>query len=404
MESGNEPAVPGDEAIVTGTDAAPPSDGADGAPGSDGAAATAANEGPPGVGTDMPSRRTSILRASVIVGVLVVVFGIILPKVVDYSEVRDALAALTFIQFVQISIFGFIAWVACGVLFCVVIPGLSLVRGTEAYLILSGMGPSLPFGPWNMGVTWVVLRGWGVSLEGATTGMALYGTISTLGRFALPLLAIILIAIAGGGDGTHSGARLIAILSGVIFIVATTVLVLVVRSDRAADWIGRTLDRYIALLLGRLRRAEHPDVNGGIHRFRNELGEIVRRRGLAGLLANILAQIPWWLTFVVALRFCGVPADAVTPLDVLAVFALTSVITIIPIAPGGAGVPELLYIAGLTAIAPQYDAQITAGVFLFRLYVWFLPIPISWILLKVVRRGRSMLPTTRELRSYAAST
>ena len=86
--------------------------------------------------------------------------------------------ALTFTQIVQISIFGVIAWIACGVLFCVVIPGLSLLRGTEAYLILSGMGPSLPFGPWNMGVTWVVLRGWGVSLEAATTGMALYGTIS----------------------------------------------------------------------------------------------------------------------------------------------------------------------------------------------------------------------------------
>jgi len=215
MESGNESVVPGDDATVTSADAAPPSD-ADTAPPSDGAAATAATEGPPGVGTDMPSRRTSILRASVIVGVLVVVFGIILPKVVDYSEVRDALAALTFAQFVQISIFGFIAWVACGVLFCVVIPGLSLVRGTEAYLILSGMGPSLPFGPWNMGVTWVVLRGWGVSLQAATTGMALYGTISTLGRFALPLFALILIAIAGGGDGTHSGARLLGVISGVI--------------------------------------------------------------------------------------------------------------------------------------------------------------------------------------------
>ena len=403
MESGNEPAVPGDEATVTGTDAAPPSDGADGAPRSDGAAATAANEGPPGVGTDMPSRRTSILRASVIVGVLVVVFGIILPKVVDYSEVRDALAALTFIQFVQISIFGFIAWVACGILFCVVIPGLSLVRGTEAYLILSGMGPSLPFGPWNMGVTWVVLRGWGVSLEGATTGMALYGTISTLGRFALPLFALILIGIAGGGDGTHSGARLLGVISGIIFVVVTTVLVLVVRSDRTADWVGRTIDRWVGLLLGRLRRPEHPDINAGIHRFRDELGEVVRRRGLAGLIANIGAQIPWWITFVVALRLCGVPADVLTPLDVLAVFALTSVITIIPIAPGGAGVPELLYIAGLTSIAPGYEAQITAGVFLFRLYVWFLPIPIAWILLKLVRRGRPMLPTTNELRSYAAA-
>jgi uncharacterized membrane protein YbhN (UPF0104 family) len=362
----------------------------------------AAGGGSP-VGTDMPSRRTAILRASVIVGVLVVVFGIILPKVVDYSEVRDALAALTFPQIVLMSILGVICWCVSGLLFVVVVPGLSWFHGTEAYLILSGMGPSLPFGPWNMGVTWVVLRGWGVSLQAATTGMALYGTISTLGRFALPLVAIVFIAIAGGADGTHNGARLIAIVSAVIFIVATSVLVLVVRSDRTADWVGRTADRYVALLLGRLRRPEHPDVNAGIHRFRDELGEVVRRRGLAALLVNILAQFPWWITFVVALRLTGVPADALTPLDVLAVFALTSVITIIPIAPGGAGVPELLYIAGLTSIAPGYEAQITAGVFLFRLYVWFLPIPIAWILLKVVRRGRSMLPTTSELRAYAAS-
>src|SRR4029078_11338263 len=72
MESGNEPAVPGDEATVTGADGAPP-------PPSD-APAAAANEGPPGVGTDMPSRRTSILRASVIVRVLVVEFAIIFPE------------------------------------------------------------------------------------------------------------------------------------------------------------------------------------------------------------------------------------------------------------------------------------------------------------------------------------
>jgi len=360
-------------------------------------------EGSAPVATEMPNRRTAILRAGIIVGVLVVVFGIILPKVVDYSEVKDALLALTFQQMVVITIFGVIAWFACGVLFVAVIPGLSWLRGTEAYLILSGMGPSLPFGPWNMGVTWVVLRGWGISLNEATTGMALYGTISTLGRFALPLVAIIFIAIAGDADGTHGTARLIAIISAAIFVIVTTVLVLVVRSDRSADWVGRTADRWVALLLGRLRRPEHPDVNSAVHRFRDQLGEVVRRRGLAGLLANIGAQFPWWLTFVVALRFCGVPAEAVTPLDVLAVFALTSVITIIPIAPGGAGVPELLYIAGLTQIAPGYESQITAGVFLFRLYVWFLPIPIAWILLKIVRRGRPMLPTGVELRSYAAS-
>ena len=82
-------------------------------------------------------------------------------------------------------------------------------------------------------------------------------------------------------------------------------------------------------------------------------------------------------------------------------FALTSVITIIPIAPGGAGIPEILYIAGLSAIAgAEWEGLITAGVMLFRLFQWFLPIPIAWILLKVTRRGRPVLPTMGELRAF----
>ena len=35
----------------------------------------------------------------------------------------------------------------------------------ESYLILSGIGSSIPFGPWNMGVVWVVFRGWGISFR-----------------------------------------------------------------------------------------------------------------------------------------------------------------------------------------------------------------------------------------------
>ena len=50
----------------------------------------------------------------------------------------------------------------------------------------------------------------------------------------------------------------------------------------------------------------------------------------------------------------------------------------------------ILFIAGLSSITgPSYESAVTAGVFLYRLYSWFLPIPLAWILLKVTRRGRS---------------
>jgi len=363
---------------------------------------------PSGEGSDaastMPNRRTAILRTGALVLVLVVVFGLILPQVVDYQEVFEALAALTPLQIVQISILGLIAWFACGQLFTVLIPGLSPLRGMTAYLILSGMGPSLPFGPWNLGVVWVVIRGWGHSMEKATSSVALYGIINTLARFAMPLIAVLALAISGELGTGGNAVTIISAVSIAIFFLATAAMIAIVRSDRAADWIATTAQRVVKWILARLGRSEHPDVVSSVHRFRDSLGEIVRRRGLLALIVTILAQIPWMVTFVVALRMTGVPADVVTAAEVIAVFALVSVITIIPIAPGGAGVPELLYIAGLTAIAgPGYENQITAGVFLFRLYVWFLPIPIAWILLKLVRRGKPMLPTSVELRAYAVA-
>jgi uncharacterized membrane protein YbhN (UPF0104 family) len=155
-------------------------------------------------------------------------------------------------------------------------------------------------------------------------------------------------------------------------------------------------------VFGRLNRAERPDVDGAIHRFRDQLGGLLRRRGLAALLAAIITQVTWCAVLIVALRIVGVSDDVLTAAEIFAVYALVNVITIIPMSPGGAGIPELLYIAGMSAIAgPSSEALITAGVFLFRLYQWFLPIPLAWILLKLARRGRPMLPGTAELRSYA---
>jgi putative heme transporter len=352
----------------------------------------------------MPDRKTALLRSGALLFILFFVFVIILPRFVDYQEVIQSLSALTWQQFAVVSLIGIFAWFCCGQLFTVLIDGLSPIRGMTAYLILSGMGPSLPFGPWNLGVVWVVIRGWGHSIEQATSAVALYGIINTLARFAMPLVALIVL-IPTGGLGAHNGAvAIITVISIVIFFVATGVMIAVVQSDHTANFVAEKIQVLVSWILRKLRRDEHPDVKAQIHRFRDSLGDIVHRRGLLALIVTIAAQIPWMICFIVSLRFTGVPADVLSASDVIAVFALVSVITIIPIAPGGAGVPELLYIAGLTALAgDQWNAQITAGVFLFRLYVWFLPIPISWLLLKVVRRGRPMLPTTVELRSYAAA-
>ena len=351
-----------------------------------------------------PSRRAALLRSGLIVGVIVVVFFVILPRYIDYQEVAAAFQALTLSQIAVMTVLGVIAWFVSGLVFCALIPGLSIIRGPTSWLILSGIGASVPFGPWNMGVLWVVVRGWGVANIPATSGIALYGIVNELSRLFLPLFAVVVLAATGGLAGVQNAdtAWVIAIISAIAFVVATALIIAVVRSERAADWLGRTGQRVVSWTMRRLGRQGAPDVSASIHRFRDQLGVVIRRRGLAALGTSIVSQFAWVILLIVALRMTGVPESVLSPGEVFAVYALVMVITIIPLSPGGAGVPELLFISGLTAIAgTEYQATITAGVFLYRLYYWFLPIPLAWILLKVARRGRSMLPTTAELKAQA---
>src|SRR4029078_12959582 len=109
----------------------------------------------------LPSQRAAILRSGVIVLVLFITFGIILPRFVDYNEVKEAFLALTIQQIALMTVLGAIAWFWTGQQFVVLIPGLTPLRGNAAYLILSGIGSSIPFGP---GTPWgarVFLRGRG---------------------------------------------------------------------------------------------------------------------------------------------------------------------------------------------------------------------------------------------------
>ena len=352
-----------------------------------------------------PSRRSALLRSGLIVGVLVVVFGIILPQFIDYSDVAAAFRDLTLQQVLLMTALGIVAWVASGLIFAALIEGMSWIRGTMSWLILGGIGASVPFGPWNMGVLWVVVRGWGVETAPATAGVALYGVVNMVSRLPLPLIGFLALTASGelaAVGGSADAARTIAILSAVAFVVVTGLIVGIVRSERIADRIGRTAQGITDWVMRRLGRDGSPDVASAIHKFRDQLGVVIQRRGLRALVVAIVAQFAWVLVLLVGLRTVGVPEDVLSNAEILAVYGLVMVITIIPLSPGGAGVSELLFISAFSALAPGYEAAITAGVFLYRIYFWFVPIPIAWILLKVVRRGRSMLPTTAELKGYAS--
>jgi uncharacterized membrane protein YbhN (UPF0104 family) len=97
------------------------------------------------------------------------------------------------------------------------------------------------------------------------------------------------------------------------------------------------------------------------------------------------------------MRVVGVSSKTLPDAIIMAGVAFVFVITVLPISPGGAGVPELLYISFYTAYTGGADSSaISAGVILFRAFQWGLPIPIAWVLLGISRRGKSLLPSRAE--------
>jgi uncharacterized membrane protein YbhN (UPF0104 family) len=379
----------------------------------DGPAGTAM-DGPPSEAdaglsdTSNPSRRDAILRIGIVVGVLVVVFGIILPRFIDYQDVIDTFQGLTVADFAVVGVFGLIAWVLTGGIFATLIPGLNWIRGLQSYLILTGIGASIPLGPWNMAVLWVVIRGWGLPTASTTGGILLYGIFDQLSRFGLMFLAgLVLVATEAFNRPVSVETGLIVgflVVGGLLFLLVGGGLILVVRSERLARRLGQLAERLIGAVLRRLGRPV-PDIEGALVRFRVTLGDTVRRHGFAAFIVAMVSKLAWALLMVVAMRVVGVTDRTLPTSVILAGVALVFVITVLPISPGGAGVPDLLYISFYTTYTGGVDAsQISAAVMLFRAFQWFLPIPLAWILLGASRRGKSLLPTKAEFQARDAAT
>jgi putative heme transporter len=359
-------------------------------------------------GTKPPSRRAAILRTGIVIGVLAVVFLVILPRYIDYQEVIDAFRGLTAAQIGLVAVTGVIAWVATGLIFAALIPGLSWIKGTQAWLILAGVGASIPLGPWNMAVLWVIIRGWGRDAQATTGGIALYGIFDQLSRLAMGVIgALILIFAEGLGrdvDIEKSSIIALGVISGVILAVAGALLIGIVRSESLAKRIGALGARMVGWIYRRLGRSGAPDVNRSVLHFRETLGDVIRRRGALAFTLAVVSKLAWALVLVTSLRVCGVTAEVLPTSEIVAVFALVFIITILPIAPGGAGVPELLYLSFFGQLTGGQDsAQISAGVMLYRTFQWFLPIPLAWILLWIARRGKPILPTAAEFKGEAPS-
>ncbi len=341
-----------------------------------------------------PSRRITILKGILVFGFTAFVFLVLLPQYVDYREVVASLRALTLQQFITVTILGFVAWVACGSVQAALLPGLGLRHSTLSWLAGQGVSNVIP-GPVDLAVRYILYRQWGHAPEPSSMSIMLAGVFDQVAGLSMPIVAALVLGLEG--ESSRSFLLLAAVGIAAVGIVVVGGFA-ILRSERLAHRVGVLSEKVMHVLFHMLRRPTPTGIPERTLALRLDVKDLLLSRGLLAYASDLSGRAFYGLLFVACLRETGVPDSVLSGGAILAVYAAVGIVLILPIAPGGAGTPQVLQIAGLTALAgDEWSAQISAGVFLYFVVQWAMPTLLGWIVLVLERRGKPLL-STRERR------
>lgn len=340
-------------------------------------------------------------RIGLTVAVVAVVFAGVLPRIADYSEAWALVRALTWPEALVVGAVAAVNLVSYAPLWAAAVPGLGWGRALLADLASTAVSNTVPVGfAFGVGTTAAMYHSFGFSPAVITRAVAVTGLWNNLVKLAMPTVALAGLALTG--DATEAVATA-AVLGTVLLLAAVGALVGALAHARTGTALAATAERLARRPARALRLRPPTGWVGRTDLFRTESLELLRHRWVQLSAAAVASHVALFLVLLTCLRAVDGEGADVPWLLVLAVFAVTRLVTMIPITPGALGVAELSYVAGLAAVG--VDPAVAAGaVLLFRFLTWFMPIPLGAAAWLLWRRGAGHAPETQDQEPSRART
>jgi uncharacterized membrane protein YbhN (UPF0104 family) len=316
-----------------------------------------------------PSLRRLLVRVVLVVVALVgsaVVLALSFEDL-DVAEIRAAFGRLGDAELLALGAMWVLWLAAQGLQTAALIPTLPVRRGVVAFLGPTAVSSVVP-GPSDLPVRYQMLTSWGTTPSEATLAIAAGGLFSIGIKLVLPVVAAAGLLLSGAPiDRTLR--TIVAI--GLLVLVGLGIFALLLGSEQRTARAGRLLDPWWRRSMRLLRRPDPEHLADRLIAVRAQALDTIRGRWLMATWGTALTATTSLALLVMALRFTGVPEDAVPWFGVFVVFALVQGLTVLPITAGSAGVSEVAYIGMLTAAAgTSYVNSVAAAVIVFRLLTW----------------------------------
>jgi putative heme transporter len=346
---------------------------------------------PPSPGLDQAPRRTPpasiLLQVGLTVVLLLVIFGAVIPQFASYSEIWDSMQSIGAEDVVILGALFFVTEAMRAFEPAMTVPGLGWRRAFVSNETATATSYVIP-GPSGTAIRWHIFRTWAFTSEAFVRGTMVTSLWNDAVILTMPVVAVGLLATQ---DSVPTNAVVISVVALVVALIGLAIVVAAVRSESFTRRLGHLVGRVMGWARGVIKRPPvERDFSEVATTFRLSIVDTVRRVWFWLTAEMIGRQALVCAMLVISLRAVGVPASAITPAEVLAVYAGVRIITFLGLTPGGIGISEALYISGLSLMADgHYEPQITAGVFVFRIFTYLLPLPTGAVTYVIWRRKRS---------------
>lgn len=358
------------------------------------------------VPADVPARKRrawwkQALSVGITVAVLAVVFGFVLPKLTDYRTILDYISSISISQWGLLSMFSVWFLIAYPVVLTQVLPSLRFREAFVNHMTGTAITNAVPSGgAIALPLNYTLYMSWGFTPEGISAGLLGAGVWDWLARIALPVFAVVWVALLGQALGWMWGVSIAGAFAVGLMVFA---LIKLLGSDSAAERFASFIERIVVRVLGWINRQD-PGIHKAVIQFRSSLQMIVTDNVRGLTLATIGNHLSMTALFTVSIYAVGVTTDDISIPWVVLSFSLGRFLVMLPVSPGGLGLVDLGWIGLLTlgwqaTSGTPVDADaVAAGTLLFRALSFLPPIPIgmaSWIFWRVNRSWRQPWQTTR---------
>ncbi len=346
------------------------------------------------------ARRRRIVRViQILISIVVAVamFGLVIPKIADYSSVWRTVTSLTWLELLTLVLAMLFNLFTYWWQMMAAMPGLTLAQAAVNNQTTTTIANIIPGGgAVAVGVAVAIFRSWGFPPSAITLEITLTGIWNSFLKLGLPVIALACVALTGHASAAAVPPAIVglAILAGCVAVFA-----LMLWKKRLAKAIGDRLGRAWSAVRALIRRPPVTEWGDRAVRFRHDTIELLGRRWLALTITTILSHVALYFVLLLALRHVGVSEREISWAQILVVFSFGRLITALPITPGGVGLIEAAYIAALIAIGrshrdvplTEFKAQVAAAVLLFRTLTYGIQIPLggfTYIIWRTNRRWR----------------